>query len=352
MGTYTHGPFLGLLLWPVATCDLVSLLEDVDWLQKRLWLEKGMCPELTEDWVEQIGDREARLQALGITIQSQITLNRDSAIVFLKKTIGCIASAVAYLHASNIKHKDLKPSNILLSKDGLWLTDFGTATDFSVLTSSVTENGERGTPKYFAPEVANFDPSGRSADIFSMGCIFFEIMILCVGHDLGLSMRLRQSKDRSFQSNLDEVTDWILDENWLGFDNTASIDEYLLGLVRWMMQDKAHERPTADVVEKEIAMISSLGVAYSFKYAVSLEPGFYRDCCYTEIFHSHRTTMRAMLGIVIDVSVTIGKATPAPEQGKALTFYIKSVDKTYIETVHIFIVSASENASLQGIILK
>lgn len=34
VGTYTHGPFLGLLLWPVATCDLANLLEDVDWLQR------------------------------------------------------------------------------------------------------------------------------------------------------------------------------------------------------------------------------------------------------------------------------------------------------------------------------
>ena len=45
-------------------------------------------------------------------------------------------------------------------QDRVWLTDFGTATDFSSQTMSATENGERGTPKYFSPEVAAFRPSG------------------------------------------------------------------------------------------------------------------------------------------------------------------------------------------------
>ena len=61
-------------------------------------------------------------------------------------------SAVAYLHDQKIRHKDLKPSNILLTSDNLILSDFGSATDFSHLSQSATDN-ERGTPKYFAPEV-------------------------------------------------------------------------------------------------------------------------------------------------------------------------------------------------------
>jgi serine/threonine protein kinase len=356
IGTYTHGPFLGLLLWPVATCDLASVLEDVDWLQEGFWYWNGLSPELPEDWMEQRGDREARLRALGLTIQNctelffgdDIVLNRDLAVVFLKKTVGCIASAVAYLHASNIKHKDLKPSNILLSKDGLWLTDFGTATDFSVLTSSVTNNGERGTPKYFAPEIANFEPSGRSADVFSMGCILFEIMTLCIGHTLELSKRLRQSKDRSFQSNLGAVMAWFDKDEWI----TAVVDKYLLGLVRWMMLEEAHERPTADVVENEIAMISSLGIAYCFQYAVPPQPGVYRDCCNPDILHSHRTIMRATVATEFAINVTIGTAALGLGQGETCTFYIKSVDETYIESVHMFLVSVSEIPSLQGCILN
>jgi serine/threonine protein kinase len=146
MGTYTHGPFLGLLLWPVATCDLASLLEDVDWLQKQVRLER-LPVMLLENRTEQTDEREARLQALEIPIEGSTTLTRDSAVVLLRSRIGCIASAVAYIHESNIEHKDLKPSNILLSRNGLWLTAPRSLSQCQSLTTSVTDNGERGTPK-------------------------------------------------------------------------------------------------------------------------------------------------------------------------------------------------------------
>jgi len=118
MGTYTHGPFLGLLLWPVATCDLATLLEDVDWLQEKVLVDYANEPGLSVKQSEHDADREARFCALGILTQDP-EIDSHPARHFLKQTIGCIASAVAYLHASNVKHKDLKPSNILLSRDGL-----------------------------------------------------------------------------------------------------------------------------------------------------------------------------------------------------------------------------------------
>lgn len=203
--------FMGLLLWPVATCDLATLLEDVDWLQNSNLdvVTPQLDPESVEQLAEQASERHARLLALGIP-DGSVTAMRDNAVSYLEKTIGCTASAVAYLHRSGIKHKDLKPSNILLSEDALWLTDFGTATDFSILTSSATESGEWGTPKYFAPETAVFKPSGRSADIFSLGCIFFEIITLCVGYTLELTKSLRKENDMSFQSNLSGIEDWFM----------------------------------------------------------------------------------------------------------------------------------------------
>ncbi|PSN63191.1 kinase-like protein, partial [Corynespora cassiicola Philippines] len=88
---------------------------------------------------------------------------------------GCLITAVEYLHEQKIRHKDLKPSNILLGPNDVWLTDFGSATDFSMLSQSATDGVERGTPKYFAPEVASFEPHGRAADMFSLGCVLLEI---------------------------------------------------------------------------------------------------------------------------------------------------------------------------------
>lgn len=230
VGTYIHGPFLGLLLWPVATCDLANLIEDIDWLQKPSQSEDQMQVDdnTTEDTPEQISERQSRLQALGFSTAS-LESARIDANAYLEKTFGCISSAVAYLHKQEIKHKDLKPSNILLSSSGLWVTDFGTATDFSVLTTSATEDGERGTPKYFAPEIAVYAPSGRAADIFSMGCIFLEIITLCVGYSLAETMQLRSQNDKSFHANLDNI------EMWFSRGRIASRscgDDHMMGLVR------------------------------------------------------------------------------------------------------------------------
>jgi serine/threonine protein kinase len=270
VGTYTHGPFLGLLLWPVATCDLASLIEDVDWLQKEPMERNGGLVEspTVVSFSEQKHERDARLEALGISIVPYATA-RGMAIAYLEKSMGCIANAIAYLHRSGIKHKDLKPSNILLSVNGLWVTDFGSATDFSVLTQSTTEGGERGTPKYFAPEVAEFMPSGRSADIFSLGCIFLEVISLCVGYTLEETQRLREKNDRSFHSNLDRILRWFNHERIL---SRTPVDDHFMGLVRSMMAANPADRPTAELVEEEIALIGGLTTTAGTSQ-------FCRPCC-------------------------------------------------------------------------
>jgi hypothetical protein len=335
---YTRAVF-GLLLCPVATCNLADLLEDVDWLAQRNQPTSGKLLEFAEDWMEQKEDRETRLHALGVIIGSPTISEHDSAVVFLKKTIGCIASAVAYLHESDIKHKDLKPSNILLSRDGLWLTDFDTATDFSVLTSSITDNGERGTPKYFAPEVARFAPSGRAADVFSMGCIFFEIMILCIGHTLRLSMLLRAMNDKSFQSNLDNVEFWLVEDYRKGPGDAAVIDEYLLGLVRSMMDAEAHKRPTAGMVERDIALISGLSSIYDSTHALYQEQSVHRDCCYQEMFPTLIRNPFLVTGLDLAVTVTTGKTCfPSPFWNNC-SFYVEFTNGDVIQAIQIFAVS-------------
>jgi serine/threonine protein kinase len=133
VGTYTHRQHLGILLYPVALCDLSTFLEDVE----------EHCTDRADDI------QTARLTALGYFE----TLDTDVALALpIYTQIGCLVSAISYLHSQKIRHKDLKPSNILLSPKSLYLSDFGTATDFSLLSESATDN-ERGTPRYYAPEV-------------------------------------------------------------------------------------------------------------------------------------------------------------------------------------------------------
>jgi serine/threonine protein kinase len=88
----------------------------------------------------------------------------------------CLPSAVSYIHSQRIRHKDIKPSNIICKGDEVLLTDFGSAHEFSAGLTSSTEGYAVGVTKmYCAPEVIAFDRRGRSADIYSLGCVFAEM---------------------------------------------------------------------------------------------------------------------------------------------------------------------------------
>lgn len=87
-----------------------------------------------------------------------------------------LADALTRAHRLNIVHRDIKPGNILLAKDGmLRLTDFGIA---RVVGSSITEVGSvLGTVAYIAPEILQGKPADARSDIWSMGLLLFEMLV-------------------------------------------------------------------------------------------------------------------------------------------------------------------------------
>jgi serine/threonine protein kinase len=97
----------------------------------------------------------------------------------------CLASAVAYIHDQNIRHKNIKPSNITCKGLDIFLTDFGSAHQFSAGPTSSTEGyAVKLTKMYSAPEVIAFDRRGRSADIYSLGCVFAEMKAVAEGRKI------------------------------------------------------------------------------------------------------------------------------------------------------------------------
>lgn len=89
--------------------------------------------------------------------------------------INDIANGLAFLHASNIFHRDLKSPNVLISEHNrAKLSDFGLA-KVKKETQSIAAEGPVGTYEWMAPELISGGTYTNKADIFSFGIILWEI---------------------------------------------------------------------------------------------------------------------------------------------------------------------------------
>ncbi|XP_077176833.1 serine/threonine-protein kinase 36 isoform X2 [Paroedura picta] len=87
-----------------------------------------------------------------------------------------LVSALYYLHSHRILHRDMKPQNILLGKEGvIKLCDFGFARAMSIHTMVLTSI--KGTPLYMSPELVEEKPYDHTADLWSVGCILYELYV-------------------------------------------------------------------------------------------------------------------------------------------------------------------------------
>lgn len=113
VGSYTDPQYIGLIMRPVMDMDLKAFLED-------------FSPEQEN---------------------------------YLRSFFGCLANAVNYLHSQRVRHKDLKPANILVKGAKIRITDFGIAKEWSVGKGSISttpkENLVR-TQWYASPEVLGY----------------------------------------------------------------------------------------------------------------------------------------------------------------------------------------------------
>jgi FixJ family two-component response regulator len=88
-----------------------------------------------------------------------------------------IAGALDAIHGAGILHRDLKPANIMIRDDGsLALIDFGLAKQMR-LHAAITGTGQIfGTPYYMSPEQGHAEPTDERSDLYSLGCIFYEML--------------------------------------------------------------------------------------------------------------------------------------------------------------------------------
>lgn len=100
----------------------------------------------------------------------------------IRTFFGCLATGLQFLHDNKIRHKDIKPSNILVDRGNILFTDFGLALDFGDASASTTVGTvDYMTHRYCAPEVALQEPRNTSSDIWCLGVVFLEMIVVLKG---------------------------------------------------------------------------------------------------------------------------------------------------------------------------
>ncbi len=88
------------------------------------------------------------------------------------------AEALAHAHEREVVHRDVKPGNILIAKDGrVKVTDFGIGKFTSATTSDMTRTGQMiGSPAYMSPEQIRGEKIDGRSDLFSLGVVLYELL--------------------------------------------------------------------------------------------------------------------------------------------------------------------------------
>ena len=214
MGSYTDAQYIGLIMSPVADMDLSAYLARAD-----------------------------------------LAVYKEE----LRTFFGCLTRGLEFLHGQNIRHKDIKPQNILIHSGNVLFTDFGLAFDFTDQDGSTTVSMVNGmTAKYCAPEVANYEPRNTSSDIWSLGVVFLEMVAVLKGKTVEQVydfLRERGSRQASVRANIDGTHLLIAELRTVG----SPTDNAVLGWIQDMVVLQPQVRPTVTSLMASIISASQKG---------------------------------------------------------------------------------------------
>jgi len=231
VGSFTDPTYVGFIMSPVADCDFATFLSRAEHFEdNKSWL-----------W----------------------------------SYFGCLANALFYLHfTSSIRHKDIKPSNILVREYSVLLTDFGLAYNWSKSQRTTTAEEKYWTEKYCAPEAVMDKERHSSSDIWSLGCVFLEMVTVLRGESLNTMqtfLSTNGSKQSNYRHNLDGISQWI---RRLKDNSRSELESRPLDWIMEMLKHDHEQRPNARQLMESIWKSKSQN-----DFLANSSKTFYGICC-------------------------------------------------------------------------
>lgn len=244
LATFTFQARLSILIFPAACCDLHQFMKRIS-----KSFEKGRVTSHSDDTITVDGDTTSSRHPQSFNVASAskhkennlrevpwpLNTTHDKQVEMLRGYFVCLSEALSYLHGSGVRHKDIKPENILIDESGsVLLTDFGISRRFPKHTPHATNDEWEFTRKYASPEMMKDRNALRDdhSDIFSLGCVFLEMATLLLGNNLNnlsdhyVTIINDSGKEVAYYCNLEKVYSWI--DHLRALRGFKTVQEHLL----------------------------------------------------------------------------------------------------------------------------
>lgn len=244
LGTYLYRNRLHILTFPAGCCDLGDLMHCIS---KKLLQEPYTPPEPRKD-------------GRNVEIHRKYTWpfrkELNGQLQMLRRYFLCLCTAVAYLHRSNLRHKDIKPENIIIDFDGnVVIMDFGISTKFEPAASKATRDPRTpSTSRYRPPEMERGWTRDDRSDIWSLGCVFLEMISVLLGKDIEkcknhcCELFDNGAVNDDYCLNMPKIETWLRILKNVGrtpSQNDAEL-KATLPIIRKMLSEMKEDRPLAE----------------------------------------------------------------------------------------------------------
>jgi serine/threonine protein kinase len=176
----------------------------------------------------------------------------------LRSFFGCLAGALNFLHEVKIRHRDIKPQNILVKGPHVYLTDFGISLNWENLSRSTTTEDTAKSLLYCAPEVARFEKRNTSADVWSLGCVFVEMLTVIKGRTIEEQRQFfkQRTDNPRFYENISGAQEWV--KQLQQMDPSQTSDSFVADCILRLIKDNPNERMRTVELYNEISRYQNL----------------------------------------------------------------------------------------------